>query len=132
VVRLILLLTKCQSGSQDVSYAPSRSCERPESHAKHQVLRRDGKQHRLNAIMEAGHPNVWDTVRLFEDLRILQRRTASGRRQAKSGSDWAASLSVRWPLPPCRTPSWGGTDDLSLANSMDRMRVDCWSSGESG
>jgi hypothetical protein len=38
------------------------------------IVMSDGKRHRLNAIIEAGHPNVQDTVRIFEDLRILQRR----------------------------------------------------------
>ena len=40
------------------------------------ILMEDGKHHRLDVVIEAGHPNVNDCVRIFEDLkwRLRQRR----------------------------------------------------------
>jgi hypothetical protein len=55
-------------------------------------------------------------------LRERLRLSDGERRSAKSATDWAARCSARWRLPLCRKPSWGGTGDLSLANSMDRVR----------
>jgi len=40
------------------------------------IVLADGKRHRLNVVMEGGHPNVGDTMRIFDDLRrrLKQRR----------------------------------------------------------
>jgi hypothetical protein len=55
-------------------------------------------------------------------LRLLEGERATlgeiGRRH------WAARPSARWRLLLCRTPFWGGTEGLSLANLMDRARVE--------
>ena len=42
------------------------------------------------------------------------------------GHRLAARPSARWRLPPCRTPSWHGTEGSSRASSMDRRPVEPW------
>jgi hypothetical protein len=38
------------------------------------IILRDGKKHLLDAVIEGGHKNVGDTVRIFEDMKALVRR----------------------------------------------------------
>jgi hypothetical protein len=38
-----------------------------------------------------------------------------------TSSNWAARPSARWRLLFCQTPSWGGTEGSSPANSMGRV-----------
>ena len=42
------------------------------------------------------------------------------RAKARLAIDWVARHSARWRLPPCRTPSWHGTEGSSPASSMAR------------
>src|ERR1035437_3988566 len=44
----------------------------------------------------------------------------SERCSARLAVDWVARHSARWRLPPCRTPSWHGTEGSSSASSMAR------------
>jgi hypothetical protein len=34
------------------------------------IVMADGKRHKLNAVIEDGHPNVGDTIRIFNDMRL--------------------------------------------------------------
>jgi hypothetical protein len=54
----------------------------------------------------------------------LKGRPPSERSLARLAIDWAARRSARWRLPPCRTPSWHGTEGSLLASSMDRGHVE--------
>jgi len=40
------------------------------------IVLSDGKRHRLDVVIESGHPNVRDTIRIYEDLKrqLKQRR----------------------------------------------------------
>jgi hypothetical protein len=38
------------------------------------IVMQDGKKHRLDVMIESGHPNVNDTVRIFDDLKWRLRR----------------------------------------------------------
>jgi hypothetical protein len=34
------------------------------------IVMADGKRHKLNAVIEDGHPNVGDTIRIFNDMKL--------------------------------------------------------------
>jgi hypothetical protein len=58
------------------------------------IVMADGKRHKINAVIEDGHPNVGDTIRIFSDMK----------RQVKQrlGIDLFGTISKakKWQSPP--------------------------------